>query len=94
MPTARREKHDGRVELVGRVVPVASRDEGHRPTRAHVHSGRSDGRAVWRTRATQEHELHLYSSHYEIFELEIDSLYVYLVVWTRRRLVLRDFFRP
>ena len=71
---ARPEKHDGRVELVPRVVPVASRDEGHRPTRAHVHSGRSDGRSGCCRRATQEHEFHLYSSQYEyeIFELEID----------------------
>ena len=69
---ARPEKHDGRVELVPRVVPVASRDEGHRPTRAHVHPGRSDGRSGCCHRATQEHELHLESSHYEIFELEID----------------------
>ena len=72
MPTARREKHDGRVELVRRVVPVASRDELHRPTRAHVHSGRSDGRSGCCRRATQEHEFHLYSSQYEIFDLEID----------------------
>ena len=69
---ARPEKHDGRVELVGRVVPVASRDEGHRPTRAHVHPGRSDGRSGCCHRATQEHEFHLESSHYEIFDLEID----------------------
>ena len=69
---ARPEKHDGRVELVGRVVPVASRDEGHRPTRAHVQSGRSDGRSGCCHRATQEHEFHLESSHYEIFDLEID----------------------
>ena len=69
---ARPEKHDGRVELVPRVVPVASRDEGHRPTRAHVHPGRSDGRSGCCHRATQEHEFHLESSHYEIFDLEID----------------------
>ena len=69
---ARPEKHDGRVELVGRVVPVASRDEGHRPTRAHVHPGRSDGRSGCCHRATQEHEFHLESPHYEIFDLEID----------------------
>ena len=69
---ARPEKHDGRVELVPRVVPVASRDEGHRPTRAHVHPGRSDGRSGCCRRATQEHEFHLESSHYEIFDLEID----------------------
>ena len=69
---ARPEKHDGRVELVGRVVPVASRNEGHRPTRAHVHPGRSDGRSGCCRRATQEHEFHLESSHYEIFDLEID----------------------
>ena len=40
---ARPEKHGGRVELVLHVVPAASPDEPHRPTKAPVHSTWSDG---------------------------------------------------
>ena len=89
---ARPEKHDGRVELVPRVVPVASRDELHRPTRAHVHSGRSDGRSGCCRRATQEHEFHLYSSQYEIFDLEIDLTNSLLSRLDWNRLDRSDFF--
>ena len=56
---ARPEKHGGRVELVRHVVPAASRDEARRPTKAPVHSRRSDGRSGCRRRATQENEFHL-----------------------------------
>ena len=41
---ARPEKHDGRVELVPRVVPVASRDEGRSAIESPCHRRRSGGR--------------------------------------------------
>ena len=57
--------------------------------------GPTDGAAVViEQRRSTSFTLSRLTMSYEIFELEIDSLYVYLVVWTRRRLVLRDFFRP